>query len=861
MDILPPLKGASSTQTTSIGGLNQTPNLNQDKEVLPTPTEKGPTARAESEAQLKVVDQLGGPWIAIGDYNAVTDMDDRQFGNHVHENEVQDFNAYIIESGMTELRAVGRKFTWSNGKICSRIERAFVNAEWFLTIAQTEVAAWDIPMKYQCMEVLWRKLKEVKTGLKQLNQVEYSNVEKRMQLYRQKLADIQAMITNHNHPVELFIAEKELQKELEKWQSQNRIRFLINANGETLQQPKEIEKEVTRFYKNLLGTTADQLPAIDPTIMRRGNYLNRGQQLSLIAPINKEEVYQSLMSIDDQKAPGYDGFNVLLFKRAWPIIGEEVTNVVLQYFEDSELYKAINFTITLIPKVQNPSKISEFRSISYCTMLYKLISKVLTRRMQGVMDSLVDQSQSVFVPRRLITDNIILSHELVKGYGRKGITPRCMLKIDMRKVYDYIEWQYIKQILNYLQFPTCFVKCILRCVQSVSYSIILNGNLVTPFQAKKGLRQGDPLSLLLFVLVMEYLNRSLKGLNAMPSFKFHLRCKKLQIIQLGFANDLLLFCKGELESVFVLPKKVIQLVETTCRNILWTGGSDTSKKALIAWERLCQPRVAGGLNILNVYTWNQAAIGKLLWNVCRKKDNLWVKWIYTYYTKGGSIWGTKIVHASWMVQKIFKAKVVFEQASLTEDAVAKMSTYSIKKIYGLIRGEYPKIPWRRLLCNNAGVPKWLFILFMALHRRLQTQERIACWANLEDMICPLCLRKNEDIDHMLFQCDYAKEIWNKLLQWQDVRRGAGDWQTEVLWAIRYATGKKAHQETYRMVLAGGVYHIWQERNARIFKMQRRAAHQMICGVNRGYFGGASLGPMSKLHTFNFVDTTVYISKW
>lgn len=178
--------------------------------------------------------------------------------------------------------------------------------------------------------------------------------------------------------------------------------------------------------------------------MRRGNYLNRGQQLSLIAPINKEEVYQSLMSIDDQKAPGYDDFNALLFKRAWSIIGEEVTNIVLQYFEDSELYKAINFTITLIPKVQNPSKISEFRSISYCTMLYKLISKVLTRRMQEVMDSLVDQSQSAFVPSRLITDNIILSHEFVKGYGQKGITPRCMLKIDMGKAYDSVEWQYIE---------------------------------------------------------------------------------------------------------------------------------------------------------------------------------------------------------------------------------------------------------------------------------------------------------------------------------------------------------------------------------------------------------------------------------
>lgn len=168
---------------------------------------------------------------------------------------------------------------------------------------------------------------------------------------------------------------------LKNRQTQNKIRSLINANGGKLQQPEEIEEEVTSFYKELLGNVVDQLHVIDPTVMRRGNCLNRRQQLRLIDPITKEEVYRALMSIDDQRAPGCDGFNALFFKRAWPIIRKNVTNAVLQFFEDGELYKAINCTtITLIPKVLNPSKISEFRPVSCCTMLYKLISKVLTRR-------------------------------------------------------------------------------------------------------------------------------------------------------------------------------------------------------------------------------------------------------------------------------------------------------------------------------------------------------------------------------------------------------------------------------------------------------------------------------------------------
>lgn len=97
--------------------------------------------------------------------------------------------------------------------------------------------------------------------------------------------------------------------------------------------------------------------------------------------------------------------------------------------------------------------------------------------------------------------------------------------------------------------------------------------------------------------------------------------------------------------------------------------------------------------------------------------------------------------ASWIVQKIIKAKTLFDQIWMSEAYVAAMSNYSIKKIYGLCRGDFHKAPWRRLVCNNAGLPKCIFILFLALHRRLQTKKRIAYWANIEDMECVPCERE------------------------------------------------------------------------------------------------------------------------
>lgn len=116
-----------------------------------------------------------------------------------------------------------------------------------------------------------------------------------------------------------------------------------------------------------------------------------------------------------------------------------------------------------------------------------------------------------------------------------------MIKVDTQKVYDSVEWPFLEQVLTNLNFPAMIVDWIMKCISNVSYSIIINRKPSSPFPGKKGLGQGDSLSLFLFVIAIEYLNKQLKTLRHNPNFNFYPKCSKLQIIQLGFVDDLLLF--------------------------------------------------------------------------------------------------------------------------------------------------------------------------------------------------------------------------------------------------------------------------------------------------------------------------------
>jgi hypothetical protein len=217
----------------------------------------------------------------------------------------------------------------------------------------------------------------------------------------------------------------------------------------------------------------------------------------LIAPIEEKEVKEALFQMFPTKAPGPDGFPAHFFQRYWELCGKEITSVVLRMLRGEDNPAMINDTmIVLIPKVANAEELGQYRPINLCNVIYKIASKVVANRLKVVLPEIIAEEQSAFVPGRLITDNIITTYECLHFMKRKRAQDQrfCALKLDMKKAYDRVEWEYLKAIMIKLGFHRLLVDMVVRLVTTVSFSGLFNGERLDRFIPSRGIRQGDPIS-------------------------------------------------------------------------------------------------------------------------------------------------------------------------------------------------------------------------------------------------------------------------------------------------------------------------------------------------------------------------------
>ncbi|CAN1726075.1 LINE-1 retrotransposable element ORF2 protein [Linum perenne] len=287
----------------------------------------------------------------------------------------------------------------------------------------------------------------------------------------------------------------------------NLIAKLQNEEGRWITNERTLKRSATSFFENLFtkreGNTNFQFGNVLPSIVT--DEINS----SLTRPVDDDEIRRAVFSLGAGKSPGPDGFSGQFFRRYWDSVGHTLCQEVRGFFEETMMPSSWNEThIVLIPKVACPVNMSQFRPISCCNFRYKVVAKIMASRLKEWMPRLVNEMQGAFTGGRIIQDNIIIVHEVlhrfkIRTHGRKF---DMMMKLDMRKAYDLVDWECLDSMLAAYGFSGIWRAWIRECVQTVKFSVLFNGQGTPMFSPTRGIRQGDPLSPFLFILMTNALS-------------------------------------------------------------------------------------------------------------------------------------------------------------------------------------------------------------------------------------------------------------------------------------------------------------------------------------------------------------------
>ncbi|CAH9148298.1 unnamed protein product [Cuscuta epithymum] len=837
---------------------------------------------------------------------------------------------------------------------------------------------WNITIIGTAQYRIVRKLKLLKQPLKNLNKLEFGHISSKAKVAKEEFKRLNRLwlASPHNSEIKeqlkeargkaIFLGEAECSFFQQKAKathileadrgtryfhaivkrnaSRNAITSITLEDGTFTNSVNQVGNEFVKFFIDLFGTRMNNL-SIDHSVLGTGPLIEPSVHDSLLSPITNEEIKDALFDIGDDKAPGPDGYSSAFFKKNWNVVGEDVIKATKEFFNSGRLLKHINHTvIALIPKTSHSPKVSDFRPISCTNVLYKIITKIIAARMSPTLSGLINQAQGAFVDGRLMFDNIFLAQELVRGYNRKRISPRCMIMVDLRKAYDTISWDFLADVLKGLGYPTRFVGWIMECVSTASFSVSLNGVMHGFFKGKRGIRQGDPMSPLLFVVCLEYFSRLLTIRAETSRFNYHPLCASLGITHLAYADDLMLFSRGDKYSieilvntlkefgdvsglrvnhtksnifvggvhgydlqnildlvdysrgefpvrylgvplaplkvsvaqysplletvcdflkawntktisyagkielirsviqgiqsfwlqVFPVPQTVLDRIVSICRSFLWGG-----KIAKVAWDDICLPKDEGGLGIHNAKIWNHALLARTLWDVHKKKDTLWVRWVNGVYLKGRTVWDF-VPHArdSQLMKRLSlirdRIRACFNNYNdmiLGLNSRANNGKLASAKIYELLRVKGDVKTPMCFIWKSYIPPKLSFNVWLALRNRLPTQDSLG-YLHIVNR-CDLCKGGLETIPHLFFRCPFTCRVWQQVRNWIGMRHD----MTTLLSAIKWIT-KSNRGSTLKAKAARTAFVAMHEMRSDL-KTPTRRKKQLLRRLNMWYIRSCS----------------------
>ena len=222
------------------------------------------------------------------------------------------------------------------------------------------------------------------------------------------------------------------------------------------------------------------------------------------------------------KAPGPDGFPMEFYKAAWSIIGHDFVAAVQSFFLYIFLPRSVNATLlSLVPKTTTAERMADFRPIACCNVIYKVISRIIAKRLKATLSEAIELNQCAFVEGRLILENVLLATELVKDYRKDTVSTRAAIKLDIKKAFDSVQWSFIEATLRAMHYPELFITWIMRCIDTAGFSVSVNGELEGFFHSTRGVRQGYSLSPYFYVIVSNDLSKMFNKAVSSGRISYH----------------------------------------------------------------------------------------------------------------------------------------------------------------------------------------------------------------------------------------------------------------------------------------------------------------------------------------------------
>ncbi|KAL9680585.1 hypothetical protein QQ045_018466 [Rhodiola kirilowii] len=332
----------------------------------------------------------------------------------------------------------------------------------------------------------------------------------------------------------------------------NRIKELKDARGAPVSDKDLLTSLAADYFVDIFRPSyangdidwSQQLVCLQPVI---SDEMNR----ALLDDISEEEVRRAVFNMSPLNAPGVDGFPAFFYQKNWGNIRGFVMDYVQDFWMNGVLDDLFNKTlIALIPKKKDADRMEDLRPISLCNVAVKIITKVLATRLQRIMDKIISASQSSFIKGRIITDNFIVAHEISHFLKRCRSQKNffASVKVDMSKAYDRVEWTFLEQVMGKMGFAEKWISRIMLCVRSVTYQVKVNEQVSGSIKPGRGLRQGDPLSRYLFLLVSEVLSTKMtSAVDTKILSGVKLGRQGPNISHLFFADDAIFFIRANKE--------------------------------------------------------------------------------------------------------------------------------------------------------------------------------------------------------------------------------------------------------------------------------------------------------------------------